>query len=245
MRQDAHVLVVDDDPRVREMLREFLSGEGFRVSLAVDGEDMRTVIGAGIVDLVLLDLIMPGDDGLSLARELRRDTNIPIIMLTGKGDVIDRIVGLEIGADDYVAKPFHLRELLARVRSVLRRCMPGGGGEPPKAMTNMPATTCFEFDGWRFDPGRRTLHDADGQVVDLTTGEYELLRVFVENPGKVMNRDQLMDQAKGREWTPFDRAVDTQIGRLRRKIEPRPAKPAWIKTVRGVGYVFTPQVRRS
>ncbi len=244
MRQDAHVLVVDDDPRVCEMLREFLSGEGFQVSLAAGGDDMRAVIAKSGVDIVLLDLVMPGDDGLTLARELRRDTNVPIIMLTGKGDVIDRIVGLEIGADDYIAKPFHLREVLARIRSVLRRCMPGSESEPPSAATNAMATACLEFDGWRFDPARRTLHNADGTAIDLTTGEYELLRVFVENAGKVLNRDQLMDQAKGREWTPYDRAVDTQIGRLRRKIEPDPAKPVWIKTVRGVGYVFTPQVVR-
>ncbi len=243
MRQDAHVLVVDDDPRVREMLREFLTGEGFRVSLADGGDEMRPMVAAGGVDLVLLDLVMPGDDGLTLARELRRDTNVPIIMLTGKGDVIDRIVGLEIGADDYIAKPFHLREILARVRSVLRRCMPDRGREPPPAPIP-PATSGFEFDGWRFDATRRTLYDAQGGTVDLTTGEFELLRVFVENAGKVLNRDQLMDQAKGREWTPYDRAVDTQIGRLRRKIEPDPAKPVWIKTVRGVGYVFTPAVAR-
>lgn len=244
MRQDAHVLVVDDDPRVCEMLREFLTGEGFRVSLASCGDDMRDTIAVDAVDLVLLDLVMPGDDGLALARELRRDTNVPIIMLTGKSDVIDRIVGLEIGADDYIAKPFHLREVLARVRSVLRRCMPGGESAPPSAATNATAASCLEFDGWRFDPSRRTLHDADGRPVELTTGEFELLRVFTENNGKVLNRDQLMDQAKGREWTPYDRAVDTQIGRLRRKIEPDPANPTWIKTVRGVGYVFTPEVVR-
>lgn len=241
-----HILVVDDEQRIRTMLTRYLVGEGFRISEAANGGAMRTVFEQDSVDLVLLDLMMPGEDGFTLARHIRQSTPVPIIMLTGKGDLIDRVAGLEAGADDYIAKPFHLREVLARIRTVLRRAQPAPAApssEPgEESQTDDKNRQILVFQSWELDLVRRELKQIAGTVVPLTTGEFELLRVFALNPNRVLNRDQLMDQVKGREWSAYDRTIDTQIVRIRKKIEADPAKPELIKTVRGAGYVFATTV---
>jgi len=239
-----HLLVVDDDQRIRTMLRRYLTAEGFKVSEAADGAAMRAALDHGRTDLVLLDLMMPGEDGLSLARHVRQRSDIPIIMLTGKGDLIDRVAGLEAGADDYIAKPFHLREVLARIRTVLRR---GRSSAVPAVATETAAEAqeTLVFQGWRLDLVGRELRRADGEIVPLTTGEFELLRAFAGHPNRVLARDQLMNLVKGQEWAAYDRAVDAQVVRLRRKIEADPSHPALIKTVRGAGYVFATAVTKG
>jgi len=242
MNDPLHVLVVDDDQHIRTMLRRYLVEEGFRVSEAADGGAMRAALEAERVDLVLLDLMMPGEDGLSLARHVRRRSDIPIIMLTGKGDVIDRVAGLEAGADDYIAKPFHLREVLARIRTVLRR---GRAAAAPAAPASAGAQESLVFQGWRLDLVRRELRRPNGELVPLTTGEFELLRAFAGHPNRVLARDRLMTLVKGQEWAAYARAVDAQVVRLRRKIEADPANPALIKTVRGAGYVFAAAVTKG
>ena len=234
-----HILVVDDDAQIRRMLRRSFESEGYRVSEAADAEAVRREMDGGAFDLVTLDLNLGSSDGLVVARDIRQKSNVPIIMITGKGDVIDRIVGLEIGADDYLAKPFHLREVLARVRSVLRR-------HEAKAETRHPGPVADEqrygFDGWVLNVPRRELIAADGSLCALTTGEFDLLAMFVARPNRVLTRDQIMDLIKGHDLNPFDRSIDNQIARLRKKIEPDPAAPRLIKTVRGAGYTFTAQV---
>jgi two-component system OmpR family response regulator len=244
MSEPLHVLVVDDEPRIRTMLRRYLVGEGLRVSDAADGASMRGVLERDAIDLVLLDLMMPGEDGLALARYIRQRSEIPIIMLTGKGDLIDRVVGLEAGADDYIAKPFELREVLARIRTVMRRAAPRSAPAAPERSpsTDVDANAILVFQGWRLDSIRRELKQPSGEPVNLTAGEFELLRVFANHPNRVLSRTQLMDLVKGREWAAYDRAVDTQVGRLRKKLEPDPSNPALIKTVRGGGYVFATSV---
>lgn len=244
MSDQLHVLVVDDEPRIRTLLRRYLAEEGFKVSEAGDGATMRTVLEREAIDLVLLDLMMPGEDGISLARHIRQQSEIPIIMLTGKGDLIDRVVGLETGADDYITKPFELREVLARIRTVMRRV-----GPRTVAATSLPCLATDEntseilvFDGWRFDLLRRELRRMTGELVPLTAGEFELLCVFARRPNRVLNREQLIDLVKGREWAAYDRGVDTQVMRLRKKIESDPGNPSLIKTVRGAGYVFAAAV---
>ena len=243
MSEKIHILIVDDEPQVRTMLRRYLSQEGFRVSEAADGTTMRTAFDKEKIDLVLLDLVLPGEDGLALARHIRQHSETPVIMLTGKGDLIDRVVGLEAGADDYIAKPFHLREVLARIRTVLRRMRPSAATESRPAATNADACELLRFQGWRLDLQKRELLRPTGDAVPLTTGEFELLRVFARNPNRVLNRDQIMELMKGRAWEAYDRAIDTQVVRLRKKIEPDPAKPTLIRTVRGAGYVFATQVK--
>jgi two-component system, OmpR family, response regulator len=245
MREPLHILVVDDEQRIRTMLRRYLVEEGFKVSEAADGGAMRALLDRERVDLLLLDLMMPGEDGLSLARHVRQRSDTPIIMLTGKGDLIDRVAGLEAGADDYIAKPFHLREVLARIRSVLRR---GRAPAAPAEATGAGSAKAHEilvFEGWRLDLVRRELKRPSGEVVPLTTGEFALLRVFAGHPTRVLNRDQLMNLVKGQEWAAYDRAVDAQVVRLRRKIEADPGNPTLIKTVRGAGYVFATAVTRG
>lgn len=238
-----HVLVVDDDPRVRTMLGRYLTGEGFRVGEAGDGKAMQAYLAQERVDLVLLDLVLPGEDGLALARQLRRShPGLAIIMVTGRDDVIDRVAGLEVGADDYIAKPFHLREVLARIRTVLRR-MPGPQPEPARAAN--AGRPLLRFEGWTVDPAKRQVTAPDGTEVPLTTSEFDLLLAFVNHPGRVLERDQLMDLVKGRKWAAYDRSIDQQVARLRRKIEADPASPSLIRSVRGVGYLFAPEVRRS
>jgi DNA-binding response OmpR family regulator len=231
------ILVVDDEEDIRDLLTSYLSGFGFEVASAPDGIAMRAELARAAVDLVLLDLGLPGEDGLSLARELRAQPHAPgIIIVTGRGQPVDRIVGLELGADDYVAKPFDLRELVARVRSVLRRLKADHVPEP--------AARCerFCFAGWRIDLSSRTLTRPDGTEVPLTTGEFDLLTAFVQNPNRALTRDCLMEIMHHREAGPFDRAIDVQVGRLRRKIEHDPGDPELIKSVRGVGYLFAARV---
>lgn len=229
-----HILVVDDDPRIRQMLVRYFEHEGYRVSAVADGPAMREAVQRSPIDIILLDLVLPGgEDGLMLAREIRSRSDVPIIMLTGRDDVVDRIVGLEIGADDYIAKPFHLREVLARLRTVLRRRQ-----RPTEPTTNETAEI-LQFDGWRLDPGRRQLRTAEGLEIVLTTGEFDILMVLAKHPGRVLSRDMLMDLTRGRRYETFDRTIDAQIARLRKKIEQNPKIPALIKSVRGVGYVFT------
>jgi len=228
-----HILVVDDDPRIRQMLQRYFEGEGYRLTAAGDGPAMKAVLGRSRVDIILLDLVLPGgEDGLELAREVRAHSDVPIIMLTGRDDVVDRIVGLEVGADDYVAKPFHLRELLARVRTVLRR-------RPPAAPEEPRTLEVLRFEGWLLDLGRRQLVSADGVEVALTTGEFDILAVLARKPGHVFTREVLMDLTRGRSLEAFDRSIDAQIARLRKKVERDPKRPVLIKSVRGVGYVFT------
>jgi two-component system phosphate regulon response regulator OmpR len=243
MGDQPHILVVDDERRIRTMLNRYLSDEGFRVSEAADGVAMREILDRDPVDLVLLDLVMPGEDGLSLARHIRQRSDVPVIMLTGKGELIDRVVGLEAGADDYIAKPFHLREVLARIRTVMRRVHPQPGSAAPQASPSKEATgDTLVFQDWRFDLLKRELRRPSGDLVPLTAGEFDLLRVFARNPNRVLDRDHLMTLVKGRDWAAFDRAIDTQVVRLRKKIEPDPQNPQLIKTVRSAGYIFATSV---
>jgi two-component system OmpR family response regulator len=197
---------------------------------------LRDAVGRDAIDLVILDLVLRGEDGLQLARELRSQSDIGIIMLTGRGETVDRIIGLEMGADDYLSKPFHLRELLARVRSVLRRGGGRGIGDRPVARSRI------RFSGWSLDLASRELMSPSGEDVRLTTGEFELLAAFVNHANQVLSRDRLLDLSRHREAGPFDRTIDVQVGRLRRKLEDDPKNPTLIKTVRGGGYIFTPPV---
>ena len=235
----AHLLVVDDDREIRDLVSRFLRNHGFRVTLAKDGSEMKRALAEWRIDLIVLDLMLPGDDGLTLCRDLRASSKIPIIMLTAMGEDTDRIVGLEMGADDYVAKPFNPRELLARIKAVLRRA----GEEPARA--EKPADNVFRFAGWKLDPGRRRLESPQGIVVELSAGEFDLLLALVERPQRVLSRDQLLDMTRGRAAIPFDRSVDVQVGRLRRKIEADPKSPELIKTVRGGGYLLAVPVERK
>lgn len=241
MSETTEILIVDDDPRVRDLLSRYLEGEGFQVGAVENGDAMRRHMAESVVDLVMLDLNLPGEDGLSLARELRSTSDVAIIMITGKGDPIDRVVGLEIGADDYIPKPFELREVLARIRAVLRRSAPRS--TKTKVAPTTGSSECLGFAGWRFDPTRRELRDPEDVAVSLSTGEFELLATFLRHPTRVLNRDQLLDLLRGQNWTPFDRSIDTQVGRLRKKIERDPSNPDLIKTVRGIGYVFAAEVK--
>jgi two-component system OmpR family response regulator len=241
MEAAPHLLVVDDDREIRDLLSRFLRKHGFRVTAAADGRQMNEALAAGRFDLVVLDLMLPGEDGLSICRRLRAGSALPVIMLTAMGEETDRIVGLELGADDYVAKPFNPRELLARVRAVLRRS--AGQEGPAGSAGGDEAGNTLAFEAWRLDLARRERRRDDGTLVPLTAGEFDLLAAFVERPGRVLSRDQLLDLTRGREAQPFDRSVDVQLSRLRRKIEADPKEPALIKTVRGGGYVFSARVR--
>jgi DNA-binding response OmpR family regulator len=241
--QATNILVVDDDARVRTMLVRYLETEGFSVRQAGNGHELRKCLADSAVDLILLDIGLPGEDGLTLAREVRSRSDVGIIMLTGRTDLIDRVVGLEAGADDYLAKPFHLREILARVRSVLRRRR---ASAPPasKAVPSQPAAA-YRFEGWEVQSRKRRVIAPDGQEVVLTTAEFDLLLAFLAAPGEVLDRDRLMELAKGRAWAALDRSVDQQVARLRRKIEPDPQNPSLVKSVRGAGYLFAADVRRE
>jgi len=208
--------------------------------VAADGPTMRAQL-TDSVDVILLDVVMPGEDGLTLAREIRANSDVGIIMLTGRDDVLDRIVGLEVGADDYIAKPFHLREVMARVKSVLRRRAPRPDQFPRPAAPG-GGDDVISFDGWRLDAGRRQLLSPKGEDVALTTGEFDLLSALAKYPGRVFGREALMDLTRGRSWEAFDRTIDAQVARLRKKIEIDPKNPTLIKSVRGVGYVFTGKV---
>ena len=237
----AHILIVDDEPKVRLLLRRCLEPEGYRVSEAQDGKSVFSVLEAGQVDLITLDLTLASDDGLDVARKIRAVATVPIIMITGKGDTIDRIVGLEIGADDYISKPFHVREVLARVRSVLRRSQEGSLSR----LQQSQQAKVFRFADWVLDYDKRELRSTAGTLSPLTTAEFDLLAILVQRPNRVLSRDTLLDLLKGQEWAAYDRIIDTQVARLRKKIESNPEAPELIKTVRGVGYSFTADVTRS
>jgi two-component system, OmpR family, response regulator len=232
---DVHILVVDDDPKVRTLLRRCFEGEGFAVSEAKNGADLRAALARKGVTLITLDLNLGKENGLDLAREIRKDHNVPIIMLTGKGDTIDRVVGLELGADDYLAKPFALRELIARVRAVLRRT-----AAPAPSATGQQ----YLFEGWIFDVDQRSLKRESGEEQDLTTSEFNLLEAFVKRPHRVLSRDDIMDLLKGHDWSPLDRSIDNLVARLRKKVERDPDQPRLIKTVRGVGYTFAAAAKK-
>lgn len=236
-----HILVVDDDPQVRKLLRRCFETEGYRISEAADGAQLEEVMATDTIDLITLDLGLGNEDGLTIARDIRSRSQVPIIMLTGKGDMIDKVVGLEIGADDYIAKPFHVREVLARVRSVIRRTdrqshtpqqSPGPSGNGRR----------FRFADWTVDFNKFEIHSGNRECINLTSGEFRLLEVLVSRPNRVLSRDQLMDLLKGNDWNPNDRSIDNQIARLRKKIEPDGHGPSLIKTIRGVGYSFTADV---
>jgi two-component system OmpR family response regulator len=235
-----HILVVDDDREIRELLGKFLEKQSFRVTAARDAREARKLWPLGRYHLVVLDLMMPGESGLDLARWLRGQSEVPIVMLTAMGEETDRIVGLELGADDYVAKPFNPRELLARIRAVLRRASADSSTGGPK---ELPAKA-IRFAGWALEPARRRLLNPQGVEVPLTGGEYELLMVLVERPNRVLTRDMLMDLLRGRQAGPFDRAIDVAVSRLRRKLEDDGRNPQVIKTVRGGGYVLATTVER-
>jgi two-component system, OmpR family, response regulator len=243
MSEAVHVLVVDDEPLIRTMLRRYLVEEGFKVSEAADGTALRSVLENEPVDLVLLDLMMPGEDGFALTRYIRQRSEIPIIMLTSKGDLINRVVGLEAGADDYITKPFELREVLARIRTVMRRAAPRSAAATPAPVPAADEDAQYlVFQGFRLDLVGRELNRSSGALVPLSTTEFELLSAFARHPNRVLSRTQLMHLVKGREWAAHDRAIDTQVTRLRKKLEPDPGNPALIKTVRGAGYVFATTV---
>jgi DNA-binding response OmpR family regulator len=239
MAERSHIVVVDDEPEICELLAEYLGHAGFAVSTAEGGQAMRRILEERPADLVILDINMPGEDGLSLARYLRANVPVGIVMLTAAGETVDRIVGLEMGADDYLAKPVDLRELLARVRAVLRR-VPTDKPQPAAAEAPPPANK-IRFGSCRLDLDAHRLYDALGEEVAITSMEFDLLKAFAEHPNRVLSRDQLLDLAHNKDWEPFDRSIDIRIARLRRKIEADPAKPQVIKTVRGAGYIFVPE----
>ena len=235
---NGHILVVDDQREICDLVQEYLSSEGYyRVSTAQDGAGMRRVMAQSAIDLVILDLVLPGEDGLTLARSIRDETNVGIIILSGRGEPVERIIGLEMGADDYLPKPFHLRELLARVKSVLRRASTRNTERQTAA-----ARSKARFAGWNLDLSSRELYSPSGKEVRLTTGEFDLLAAFVNNANQVLTRDQLLHFSRDREAGRFDRTIDVQVGRLRSKLEDDLKKPTIIKTVRGRGYIFIPEV---
>jgi two-component system OmpR family response regulator len=234
---EAHILVVDDDSQVRSLLGQFLRENGYRVTGARDGREMRETLAGAVIDLIILDLMLPGTSGIDLCRELRKTSSIPVIMLTAKGEDTDRIVGLEVGADDYLPKPFNPRELLARIRAVLRRA----AAQPREAAQGGRLIT---FAGWRLDTLRREVTSPAGVVVDLSGGEYDVLIALVEHPNRILSREQLLELARNRASNPFDRSIDVQISRIRRKLESDTSAPPLIKTVRGAGYIFLPTVKR-
>jgi len=231
-----HVLVVDDDAELRALLSEYLGRNGFRVSVARDGREMRQILEASNPDIVVLDVMLPGEDGLALCRDLRAHSNLPVVMLTARGDEVDRIVGIEMGADDYLAKPFNPRELLARMKGILRRArsLPAARSEGQR----------LRFAGWVLDLAARHLVAPDGVVLPLSGTEFRLLQIFVTHPNRVLDRNQLMDLTLGREATPFDRAIDVQVSRLRQRLRDDAREPRIIKTVRNGGYVLAAQVER-
>jgi two-component system, OmpR family, response regulator len=238
MGETPHLLLVDDERSIREPLAIYLTRQGFRVTQAGDAESGRTRLAAYAIDLVILDIMMPGEDGLSLCRHIRETSETPVILLTARSEETDRIVGLEMGADDYVVKPFSPRELAARVKVILRRAAAGGMRQ------HAPDSGSFAFSGWVLKSGERTLVDRGGVSVPLSTGEYNLLHALVTRPRQVLTRDQLLDLTQGREAAAFDRAIDNQVSRLRRKIEADPKNPELIKTVWGGGYTLATEVTR-
>ena len=236
MNGSPHILIVDDHREIRDLVSRILTREGFRVSTAQDGRTMRKVLADARIDLVLLDIMLPGEDGLTLCRSLRAASQIPIIMLTAKGEEVDRIVGLEMGADDYLPKPFGGRELVARIKAVLRRSRIA-----PEVETKVKPKV-YRFDRWSLNSQARELVREDGVTVPLSSAEFELLLALVQRPQRVLSRDQLLDLTRGRVAGPFDRSIDTQVSRLRKKIERDPSDPKIVQTVWGGGYIFTASV---
>ena len=235
MGKPDRILVVDDDPELRKLLSDYLSDAGFAVDLAADGEQMRRALARATPGVIVMDLMPPGTDGLALTREVRATSSVPILMLSARGEEIDRVVGLEVGADDYLGKPFSPRELLARLRALLRRS---------QVAAVAPKADGIEFGPFRLDLAARRLL-RDGVEVELSGAEFDLLKVFAERPGRVLSRDVLLDLLKGYERDPFDRTVDIRVARLRRRIEPDPSSPVFIRTVRGEGYLFSPHGDRA
>lgn len=240
MNTEKHLLVVDDDQDIRDLLSEFLRKYEFKVSTAQDGVEMFKQLSKHHFDLIVLDIMLPGDDGFTLCRKVRADSDTPIIMLTASGEETDRIVGLEMGADDYVAKPFNPRELLARIKAILRRRVVG----VPKKLQLQLSDNAVRFESWTLDIGTRCLLSPDNVEIALSAGEFDLLAALIDNAQSVVSRDDLLEITKNRSAGPFDRSIDVQISRLRHKIEKDPKQPVFIKTVRGGGYIFTPQVER-
>ncbi|HYE49910.1 MAG TPA: response regulator [Azospirillaceae bacterium] len=237
MTEGTHLLIVDDDREIRDLLTRYLTRHGYRVTAAKDGQEMRRFLADRNIDLIVLDLMLPGEDGLALCRAVRAEAGPPVVMLSAMGEDADRILGLEIGADDYLPKPFNPRELVARIKAVLRR------SHVPQQATGAPAGA-LGFCGYVLDQAQRRLVDQRGEEVVLTAGEYELLVALAARPRRVLSRDDLLEITRGRAAGPFDRSIDVQISRLRRKIEPDPADPSIIKTVRSGGYIFAPEVQQ-
>ena len=239
-----HIAVLDDEADITELLAGYFGAQGYRVTRLHGGRDLLALMTADPPALVLLDLGLPGEDGFAIARQLREHHRCGLVIVTGRGDSVDKIVGLEVGADDYVTKPFDLRELAARVKAVLRRTAAAGApvAEPAPGAPAPAARERFAFAGWVLDVAARTLHDPAGAEVALTGGEFDLLGVLARHPGRVLSRDFLLERTRGRDAAPFDRTIDVQIGRLRRKIEADPERPEMIKSVRGAGYVLVPAV---
>jgi len=235
-----HLAVVDDEPEITQLVANYLKGHGFRVSQLHDGEALFDLMTADAPLLVLLDLGLGDEDGLAIARKLREHHRCGLVIVTGRADAVDKIVGLEVGADDYVTKPFDLRELVARIKAVLRRLEPAAAA--PAATPAPAARATLRFAGWSLDTAARTLTSPEQREVPLTTGEFDLLCTLAKHPGRVLSRDFLLEATRRRAAGPFDRTIDVQIGRLRRKIEPQPDEPQIIKSVRGAGYLFVPAV---
>ena len=238
-----HILVVDDDPDIRNLVRHFFEKNGFRVSAVADGKGLQAILDShDQADLIVLDLMLPDDDGLVLCRNLRAYSNIPVVILSARGEDLDRIIGLEMGADDYLPKPFHPRELLARVRSVLRRAR-----SLPLADKTLKGKDdiSYRFAGWTLDVPTRQLYSPRGEKIFLSGGEFALLQTFLNFPNHILSRDQLLDYSYGREIEPFDRTIDMQVSRLRRRLGEDPKSPELIRTVRGMGYVLSARVQKS
>lgn len=234
-----HILIVDDDRDIRDLLSEYLQKQGYRVSVAADGRAMRTAMSRSAPDLIVLDLMLPGEDGLVLCREIRAQSDLPIIMLTARGEEVDRIVGLEMGADDYLAKPFSPRELLARIKGILRRSRALPSNLKPDQ------AKAFHFAGWTLEVATRNLVSPQGVTISLSGTDYKLLRIFLDHPNRVLNRDQLIDLTQSRDAGPFDRSIDLQVSRLRRRLDDNPKDPTIIKTARGEGYVLAAEVTQE
>lgn len=236
MEREPHLLLVDDDPEIQRLLKKFLSQYGFRITVAADGREMRKALDDWNIEMVILDIMLPGEDGFALCREIRTHSKIPIIMLTAVSEETDRILGLELGADDYLSKPFNPRELLARVRAILRRTDDGG------ERTQQIHHETIQFADWTLDLGARELCDRDGVSIHLSSGEYALLVTFLNHAQRTLSREQLVDITRGQNSIPFDRSIDIQVSRLRKKIEPDSKSPKFIKTIRGAGYQFCAKV---
>jgi len=249
----AHIAIVDDEPDITALLANYLQSQGYRVTALHNGRALMALMTVDAPALVLLDLGLPGEDGFSIARQLREHWRCGLVIVTGRGDAVDKVVGLEVGADDYVTKPFDLRELLARIKAVLRRMTPADAAAPGVAGvagasgggSGGAARASFGFAGWQLDTAARRLVDPQGRTVPLTGGEFDLLSAFARHSGRVLSRDFLLEQTRGREAAPFDRTIDVQVGRLRKKLELDSDDPQIIKSVRGAGYIFVPPVSVS